>query len=208
LVGTYHDSIEARNVITQRKDIDLVILDIQMPEMNGFDFIASLDAPPNIIIISSAEEYALKAFDFNVVDYLLKPVSYGRFCKAVDKTVRYFSKKEITNTDDEEIFIKKGSSLVKLKLRDIIYIEALENYVTLTTSNDKFTIHFTMKAIENQLPSGVFIRVHRSFIINKSMIQTINEGSLDLNVGGSLKNIPVGKSFKDSLLNDINVMAR
>ena len=208
LIGTYNDSIEARNVITQRKDIDLVILDIQMPEMNGFDFIASLDSPPNIIIISSAEEYALKAFDFNVVDYLLKPVSYGRFCKAVDKTVRYFSKKEITNTDDEEIFIKKGSSLVKLKLRDIIYIEALENYVTLTTSNDKFTIHFTMKAIENQLPSGVFIRVHRSFIINKSMIQTINEGSLDLNVGGSLKNIPVGKSFKDSLLNDINVMAR
>ena len=208
LIGTYNDSIEARNVITQRKDIDLVILDIQMPEMNGFDFIASLDSPPNIIIISSAEEYALKAFDFNVVDYLLKPVSYGRFCKAVDKTVRYFSKKEITNTDDEEIFIKKGSSLVKLKLRDIIYIEALENYVTLTTSNDKFTIHFTMKAIENQLPSGVFIRVHRSFIINKSMIQTINEGSLDLNVGGTLKNIPVGKSFKDSLLNDINVMAR
>jgi DNA-binding LytR/AlgR family response regulator len=208
LIGTYNDSIEARNVITQRKDIDLVILDIQMPEMNGFDFIASLDSPPNIIIISSAEEYALKAFDFNVVDYLLKPVSYGRFCKAVDKTVRYFSKKEITNTDDEEIFIKKGSSLVKLKLRDIIYIEALENYVTLTTSNDKFTIHFTMKAIENQVPSGVFIRVHRSFIINKSMIQTINEGSLDLNVGGTLKNIPVGKSFKDSLLNDINVMAR
>jgi len=208
LVGTYNDSIEARNVITQRKDIDLVILDIQMPEMNGFDFIASLDNPPNIIIISSAEEYALKAFDFNVVDYLLKPVSYGRFCKAIDKTIRYFSKKEITNTDDEEIFIKKGSSLVKLKLRDIIYIEALENYVTLTTSSDKFTIHFTMKAIENQLPSGVFIRVHRSFIINKSMIQTINEGSLDLNVGGSLKNIPVGKSFKDSLLNDINVMAR
>lgn len=208
LIGTYNDSIAARNVITQRKDIDLVILDIQMPEMNGFDFIASLDAPPNIIIISSNEEYALKAFDFNVVDYLLKPVSYGRFCKAVDKTIRYFSKKEITNTDDEEIFIKKGSSLVKLKLRDIIYIEALENYVTLNTSNDKFTIHFTMKAIENQLPSGVFIRVHRSFIINKSMIQTINEGSLDLNVGGSLKNIPVGKSFKDSLLNDINVMAR
>jgi DNA-binding LytR/AlgR family response regulator len=208
LIGTFNDSIAARNVITQRKDIELVILDIQMPEMSGFDFIASLDSPPNIIIISSNEEYALKAFDFNVVDYLLKPVSYGRFCKAVDKTTRYFSKKEITNTDDEEIFIKKGSSLVKLKLRDIIYIEALENYVTLTTSNDKFTIHFTMKAIENQLPSGVFIRVHRSFIINKSMIQTINEGSLDLNVGGSLKNIPVGKSFKDSLLNDINVMAR
>jgi len=208
LLGTFSDSVEARNILTQRKDIDLVILDIQMPELNGFDFIGSLDNPPNIIIVSSAEEYALKAFDFNVVDYLLKPVSYGRFLKAIDKTVRYFSRKETNSTVDEEIFLKKGSSLVKLKLGDIIFIEALENYVTLNTNNDKFTIHFTMKAIESQLPSSVFIRVHRSYIINKSMIQTIKENSLDLNVGGTLRNIPVGKSFRDSLLNDINVMAR
>jgi len=208
LIGTYSDSVEARNIITKRHDIDLIFLDIEMPEMNGFDFIGSLDYPPNIIIVSGAEEYAVKAFDFNVVDYLLKPVSYARFCKAIDKTVRYFSRKETPSTGDEEIFIKKGSSLVKLKIKEIIFVEALENYVTLNTNDDKFTIHFTMKAIENQLPSGVFIRVHRSFIINKSMIQTINESSLDLNVGGTLKNIPVGKSFRDSLLNDINVMAR
>jgi len=208
LIGTFSDSVEARDVVTKRKDIELIILDVLMPEMNGFDFIGSLDFPPNIIIVSSAEEFAIRAFDFNVVDYLLKPVSYGRFCKAIDKTIRYFVRKEVTNTGDEEIFIKKGSSLVKLKLKDIIYIEALENYVTLTTKDDKFTIHFTMKAIENQLPSGVFIRVHRSFIINKSMIQAIKENALDLNVGNSLKSIPVGKSFRDSLLNDINVMAR
>jgi DNA-binding LytR/AlgR family response regulator len=208
MIGSFSNSVAARNILTQRKDIDLIFLDIQMPEMDGFDFIRSLEFRPNIIIVSSAEEYALKAFDFNVVDYLLKPVSYGRFCKAIDKTLRYFSKKEPLNNDDEEIFIKKGSSLVKLKLREIIYIEALENYVTLNTKDDKFTIHFTMKAIENQLPSGVFIRVHRSFIINKSMIQTIKENSLDLMVGSSLKSIPVGKSFRDSLLNDINVMAR
>jgi len=208
LVGTFSDSIEARDVLTKRQDIDLVILDIQMPNMDGFDFIRSLDFPPNIILISSSEEFALKAFDFNVVDFLLKPVTYGRFCKAIDKTIRYFSRKESAPSGDEEIFIKKGSSLVKLKLTEIIYIEALENYVTLNTNNDKFTIHFTMKAIENQLPSGVFIRVHRSFIINKSMIQSIKENTLDLIVGGSVKSIPVGKSFRDSLLNDINVMAR
>ncbi len=155
-----------------------------------------------------ASEFALKAFDFNVVDFLLKPVSYARFCKAIDKVVRYFSPKEISKSGDEEIFIKKGSSLVKLKLREIVFVEALENYVTLNTNTDKFTIHFTMKAIESQLPSGVFIRVHRSFIINKSMIQAIKESSLDLMVGHTIKNIPVGKSFRDSLLNDINVMAR
>lgn len=208
LVGSYSDSVAARNVITERNDIELIILDIEMPELNGFDFIGSLDFPPNIIIVTSGEEYALKAFDFNVVDYLLKPVTYGRFCKAIDKTIRYFARKEPTNTGDEEIFIKKGSSLVKLKLKDIIFIEALENYVTLNTHDDRFTIHFTMKAIENQLPSSIFIRVHRSFIINKSMIQTIKENSLDLIVGNDMKSIPVGKSFRDTLLNDINVMAR
>jgi DNA-binding LytR/AlgR family response regulator len=208
LVGTFSESIAARNVITDRKDIDLIILDIEMPELNGFDFINSLDNPPNIIIVTSGEDYALKAFDFNVVDYLLKPISYGRFCKAIDKTVRYYSRKEVSNTGDEEIFIKKGSSLVKLKLKDIIYIEALENYVTLTTSDDRFTIHFTMKAIESQVPAGVFIRVHRSFIINKSMIQAIKENTLDLTVGNTIKSIPVGKSFREDLLRDINVMAR
>jgi DNA-binding LytR/AlgR family response regulator len=208
LIGIFSDPISARNEMTKRHDIDLIFLDIQMPELNGFDFIGSLEYPPHIIIISSTEEYALRAFDNNVIDYLLKPVTYARFCKAIDKTIRYFSRKETSNTGDEEIFIKKGSSLVKLKLKDIIFVEALENYVTLTTNDEKFTIHFTMKAIENHLPSGVFIRVHRSYIINKSMIQSIKENSLDLIVGNTIKSIPVGKSFRDMLLNDINVMAR
>jgi DNA-binding LytR/AlgR family response regulator len=208
LIGIYNDPISARNALAKQKDIDLILLDIKMPEMDGFDFMVSLDHPPNIIIVSGGGEFALKAFDFNVVDFLLKPISYARFCKAIDKTMRYFTPKEIGTSGDEEIFIKKGSSLVKLKLKDIVFVEALENYVTLNTNTDKYTIHFTMKAIESQLPSGVFIRVHRSFIINKSMIQAIKENSLDISIGHTVKNIPVGKSFKDSLLNDINVMAR
>ncbi len=151
----------------------------------------------------------MKAFDSNVVDFLLKPISYSRFCKAVDKTTRYFARKIIhAKAGEEEIFIKKGSSLVKLKVKEIAYIEALENYVTLNTTDEKFTIHFTMKAIENQLPSGFFIRVHRSYIVNKSLIQTIKESSLDLRLGSEIKPIPVGKSFRDTLLRDINVMAR
>jgi DNA-binding LytR/AlgR family response regulator len=208
LLGIFNDSVSARNELSKRKDIDLIFLDVEMPEMDGFDFIGSLEFPPNIIIVSSAEEYALKAFDFNVVDYLLKPIPYARFCKAIDKTIRYFTRKETINSGDQEIFIKKGSSLVKLKLKDIIYVEALENYVTVNTAEEKYTIHFTMKAIENQLPSTLFTRVHRSFIINKSMIQAIKENTLDLVVGKTLKSIPVGKSFRDTLLNDINVMAR
>ena len=208
-IGSFNDSVAARNILSKRHDIDLIFLDIEMPEMSGFDIIGSLDLPPNIIVVSSAEEYALRAFDFNVVDYLLKPVTYARFCKAIDKTIRYFSRKEpITATGDEEIFIKNGSSLVKLKLKEIIYIEALENYVILSTNDNRYTIHFTMKAIESQLPSGLFIRVHRSFIINKGMIQTIKESSLEIIVNEIPKSIPIGKSFRDSLLSDINLMAR
>jgi DNA-binding LytR/AlgR family response regulator len=208
LLGTFSDSVSARNELSKRQDIDLIFLDIEMPELDGFDFIGSLQSPPNIIIVSSAEEYALKAFDFNVVDYLLKPVPYARFCKAIDKTLRYFTRKDPVNSGDQEIFIKKGSSLVKLKLKDIVYIEALENYVTVNTKEEKYTIHFTMKAIEYQLPSALFARVHRSFIINKSIIQAIKENTLDLTVGDTVKSIPVGKSFRDLLLKDINVMAR
>jgi DNA-binding LytR/AlgR family response regulator len=208
LIGIFSDSVSARNELSKRKDIDLIFLDVEMPEIDGFEFIGSLEYPPNIIIVSAAEEYALKAFDFNVVDYLLKPIAYARFCKAIDKTIRYFSRKEVVNTGDQEIFIKKGSALVKLKLKDIIFVEALENYVTVNTIEEKYTIHFTMKAIENQLPNTLFTRVHRSYIINKSLILAIKENSLDLRVGNTLKSIPVGKSFRDTLLNDINVMAR
>jgi DNA-binding LytR/AlgR family response regulator len=208
LAGTFSDSESIRNQLLKPQDIDLVFLDIDMPGMDGFELIRSLEYQPNIIIVSSGDQNAHKAFDFNVVDYLLQPVTYSRFCKAVDKAVKYYSKKEVSYSEDKEIFIKKGSSLVKLKLKDLIYVEALENYVTLNTKSDKFTIHFTMKALENQLASGIFIRIHRSFIVNKNMINTIKDDSLDLIVGNALKNLPIGKSFRDALLNNINMINR
>jgi DNA-binding LytR/AlgR family response regulator len=208
LVGTYSDSESLRELLSKRLDIDLIFLDVEIPETDIFNFINSLDYRANIIIVSSDDQYAIKAFEFNIVDYLLKPVTYARFCKAIDKAIRYYANKEVSNSGTNEIFIKKGSSLVKLKIKDINYIEALENYVTLHTKNEKFTIHFTMKAIEYQLPSGIFVRVHRSFIVNKNLIKTIKENSLDLIIGKELVNIPLGSSFRDPLLNKINIMAR
>ena len=208
LVGTSMDSVSMMDQLSKRQDIDLIFLDIDTPEMDVFNFINSFNYRPNIIIVSSDDKDALKAFEFNIVDYLLKPVTYSRFCKAVDKAIRYYANKEVSNSDANEIFIKKGSSLVKLKLKDIIYIEALENYVTLNTLNEKFTIHFTMKALESQLPSETFIRVHRSFIVNISLIKTIKDNSLDMIIGNDLRNIPVGNSFRDPLLNRINIMSR
>jgi len=210
LIGAYSNSVEARNVLTKRRDIELVFLDVEMPEMDGFEFINSLDNPPCIIIITGDVAYAAKAFEFNVIDYLVKPISYARFCKAIDKTMRYLSKQDYSYNAqaEKEIFIKKGSSLVKLKIKDIVFVEALENYVTLNTNDDRFVIHFTMKGIEEYLPQGLFMRVHRSYIVNKTNVQAINEGQLDIIIGGLIKSIPIGKSFKDSFLNDIRVMSR
>jgi len=207
LVGVYDSSVEARTVFTKRRDIDLILLDIEMPEMDGFDFLSSLESPPHVIVITANEAYAAKAFNFNVVDFITKPVLFSRFCKAIDKIKRYSTKQEYSVQAEKEIFIKKGTSLVKLKIKDIIYIEALENYVTLNTNEDRFVVHFTMKGIEEYLPQELFVRVHRSFIVNKTSIKTIAERTLDIVVGRAIKNIPLGKSFKDSFLNDISVMS-
>jgi DNA-binding LytR/AlgR family response regulator len=208
LIGTFSDSGSIRDQLSKRQDIDLIFLDVDIPEMDVFNFINSFGHQANIIIISPDDKDALKAFEFNIVDYLIKPVTFSRFYKAVDKAIRFYSRREIRNQGDNEIFIKKESSLIKLKIKDIIYIEALENYVTLATIDKKFTIHFTMKAIENQFPSEIFIRVHRSYIVNKRLIRTIKENSLDLIIGDTLKNLPVGKSFRDLLLNNINMITR
>ncbi len=209
LAGTYSDSVSARNVLMSRRDIELIFLDIEMPEMDGFDFLSSLEMPPHIVFVSGSEDHAFEAYNHNGIDYLLKPISYARFCRAVEKIMKYYSGRQIPATaGDEEIFIKKSSSLVKLKLKEILYVEALENYVSVITRDEKYTIHFTMRAIEQQLPSGLFFRIHRSYMVNKSVIRSISENSLTILVGNTPKTLPVGKSYRDGIMSYINIMTR
>lgn len=209
LVGSYSDSVSARNVLMSRRDIELIFLDIEMPIMDGFDFLSSLEKPPLIVFVSGSEEHAYEAYNHNGVDYLLKPISYARFCRAVEKIFKYYSGKSTpVNAGEEEIFIKKASSLVRLKLKEILYIEALENYVSVITRDEKYIIHFTMRAIEQQLPSSLFVRIHRSYMVNKSAIRSISENSLSIHVGNTPRNLPVGKSYREGILNYINIMTR
>jgi DNA-binding LytR/AlgR family response regulator len=209
LIDKFDDPCSFMNILIIRQDIDLVFITMEIRGEEILNFISRLKSKPNVIIISSDDENALKAFDYNVVDYLITPIAYSRFFKAIDKAIRYYSSKETkAHNDDFEFFIKKGSSLVKLKLKEIVFVEALENYIVINTCGDNFTIHFTMKAIESQLPDDLFIRVHRSFIVNKKMIKTINDNSLDLHTGTIVKKIPVGSIFRDSLLSSINVVSR
>jgi DNA-binding LytR/AlgR family response regulator len=161
-----------------------------------------------VIIISSKEKYALEAFEYSVTDYLLKPISYARFFKAASKAQEVFDKKPVATEGDNEIFIKKSSSLVKINYDEIMWVEALENYVVIVTNAEKYTIHFTMKSIESQLPAAKFKRVHRSFIVNISHILSIEDNSVVVKTAEGKRAIPIGKSYRDKLLSDLNLMNR
>ncbi len=205
LVASFHNAIDAINHLGHDTKIDLVFLDIELPQMSGVEFLESLQLTPQVIITSSKEQYAIKAFDFNVTDYLLKPIRYPRFYKAVDKAFKMEKLYEVNRIDDE-IFIKKNSTLIKLAYDDILWIEALENYVVLNTENDKYTIHFTMKAMEKTLPKYKFLRIHRSYIVNLRKVSAIKEKNLILNFSNKTQELPIGKSYRERLLKEIKTM--
>lgn len=206
LVNAYSNAVEAINFLKSGEDIDLIFLDIEMPEMTGIDFLNTLNNPPQVIIASSKGEYALDAFEYDVTDYLLKPISYSRFFKAVDKAYNRGNKVKIDSLGKDEIFIKRNSTLVRLNFDNILWVEALENYVIFNTYDDKFTIHFTMKAIEQKLPTSKFVRVHRSYIVNITSINVIEDNAIIIEVEEGKKAIPIGKSYKEKLMKDLNLI--
>ena len=208
LLHSLSSAVEAINVLNANENIELIFLDIEMPEMTGIDFLNSLSTLPQIIIISSKEKYAIDAFEYDVTDYLLKPFAYSRFCNAVNKVLERKEKSRM-HAKGDEIFIKHNSSLIKLKYTDILWVEAMENYVIINTFDEKYMIHFTMRAIEEKLPSKQFVRVHRSFIVNVGSIHSIEDNTIHVKTSDKSKNgIPIGKSYKDKLLSELNVIVR
>ncbi len=209
LVGSYDSPLSAFKAFEQPEPIDIIFLDVEMPEMSGLEFINTLDSPPMIIIVSGKEKYAIEAFEYDVIDYLLKPISLQRFYKAVNKAQGRYQEKESISKFPDEIFIKKkNSTLVRIRYDDILWVEALENYVTVNTFKEKFTIHFTMKAIENKLPLVKFKRVHRSYIVNINRIDYIEDSNVVMKVENGSKVIPIGKSYRDALMDDLNLISK
>jgi len=207
LLHSLSSALDAMNVLNAGDNIDLIFLDIEMPEMTGIEFLNSLKALPQIIIISSKEKYAINAFDYDVTDYLLKPFSYSRFCKAVNKALE--RQKTQKQTLESEIFIKHNNSLVKVNYSDILWIEAMENYININTFNEKYTMLFTMRAIEEKLPQKQFFRVHRSYIVNIDKIQSIEDNAIHILTNNMVINsIPISKQYKNKLLNELNVIVR
>ncbi|MFN8257816.1 MAG: LytTR family DNA-binding domain-containing protein [Bacteroidales bacterium] len=207
--GAYNSAIDALNAMQTENDIDLIFLDIEMPEMSGVEFIKTLKNLPQIIVISAKDKYALEAIEYDVTDYLLKPISFTRFFKAVEKASKRHKEFQEQLTGKDGIFIKSSSSsLVRLKYEDILWVEALENYVIINTFSNKYTIHFTMKAIINKLPLKMFARVHRSYIVNLAKIEMIEDNAIIMKIKGENKSIPIAKSYKEDLMNNINIMSK
>lgn len=209
LVGSYEDAIEASNALKKKDNgIDLIFLDVEMPEMTGIEFLSTMNDAPQIIIVSSKEQYALDSYEYAVTDYLLKPVHYTRFLKAVNKAYDKVYEQPVTQIGDSEIFVKSNSALVRLEYDDILWIEALENYIMIRTFDNKFIIHFTMKSMESKLSFGQFVRVHRSYIVNRNKIEVIEDSSVVVRTELGVKSIPIGKSYREKLLKDLNIITK
>ena len=208
-LDSFSSAVDAINALEKTEDVQLIFLDVELPDMSGIEFLDSLEQSPQVIIISSKDKYAIDAFNYEVTDYLVKPISYARFYKAIERARKRMQVRNgLDKIGKEEIFIKKNSTLVKLRYDEILWIEALENYVIFHTYQDKYTIHFTMKAIEQKLPAEKFSRVHRSFIVNTGSIEVIEDNSVLIRTQDGTKTIPIGKSYKDKLMGDINLMVK
>ncbi len=203
LVGTYSNPSEAIDALNKGK-IDLMLLDVEMPVMNGIEFMRSLKKPPMTILATSKKEYALEAFECNVVDYLVKPIAVNRFFSAIEKSKHLHKdfSENIPLSNHEFLFAKVNGVLTKICMKDILWIEALGDYIVVNTLEKKYTIHSTLKSIENKLSSDKYIRVHRSYIVSLENINSIDDNTIVINK----QLIPVGFVYKENLTKRLNLL--
>ncbi|WP_276479725.1 LytR/AlgR family response regulator transcription factor [Paraflavitalea pollutisoli] len=202
LAGLCGDSLEAQQWLVQHR-ADLLFLDINLPVLSGVSFLKSLSRPPLVIFTTAYAEYAAEGFELDAVDYLVKPFSVDRFLKAVNKALEKLVRQPISNVGFHEpfIFVKADKKVYKINLSAIEYIEALDDYVKIVTGEGSYLVHDTMKGMQEQLPAGEFIRVHKSFIIVRSKIVFI-EGNY---VRISDRDIPIGASYREEVFSRLKL---
>lgn len=210
LVKSCGTAIEASNVLLKEK-IDLIFLDVLMPGMSGMEFLKTLEGnKPQIIMITSNKEFASDAYDFDVSDFIVKPISQSRFLKAVSKakkihdTFNNINNKNLnlSKKSNDSVFVKSNFALIKLNAQDIYMVEALVDYVAVHTNTEKYVIHSTMKEIINKLPENDFIRVHNSYIVRVDKISSIEGNHLIVNK----KVIPISRSKQKDLMNRLKLL--
>lgn len=197
LVGVCEDAIQLNSLLKQQT-VDLLFLDIEMPYVTGIDFLKNTPQAPKVIFTTAYEQYAIKGYELDVLDYLLKPISFERFLKAANKAYDYFA--GTTAKEASYLFIKTDNKLEKVNLEELLFVEAMENYVALYTTDKKLITHSTLKALQEKLPSSQFIQPHKSYLVNIQCIQSI-EGNI-LHIGGKYQ-IPISKYQKDEVMERI-----
>lgn len=180
--------------------IDLIILDVEMPELNGLEFLERAELKPQVIITSINSSYAVKAFDYDVIDFLAKPIEYSRFLQSIYRAERRIEGKTNLSKQSNHIYIRSNNGYTRINFDEIVYIEAYSDYMNIHTAKERFTALSTMKAIEERLPKNKFIRVHRSYMVHVDKINRFEDNMIRLGE----KIIPVSRSCKENLLRRLN----
>ncbi len=197
------DAMKALHAL-QNHSVDLMFMDIQMPQITGIEFLKTLKHPPKVIITTAFREYALDGFELDVVDYLLKPITFERFLKSINKYYQIFQEEANSEqsinlaipNEDAFIYVKENKKVIKIHLNEIIYIEGLSEYVQIFTRDKKIITKTSMSNMEEKLPSAGFLRIHKSYIISLAKIEAFTSGSIEV----TGKEIPIGRSYKNSVL--------
>lgn len=199
LEGIFEDALQANTFLNDRL-IDLIFLDIEMPRLSGIDFIRSLKNVPSIIFTTAYPEYALEGYELNVADYLVKPIAFPRFLKAVNKVKDQLSSrlagKPVNNEDTNYFFVKENGKYTKIFYEEMLYAEALQNYVAIHLSGRKLLTYMPLSSLESKLPAALFMKVHKSYIVSLQKINTIEGNSVLIQSA----RIPVSRNIKETLM--------
>jgi DNA-binding LytR/AlgR family response regulator len=207
IVAECNNAMKALSVLRE-KHVDLIFMDIQMPQITGIEFLKTLKHPPKVIITTAYRDYALEGFELDVVDYLLKPITFERFLKSVNKY--YLMNLEAiqgnaTSTaekahEESFIYVKENKKVIKIYLSEIRYVEGLSEYVQIYTERRKIITKTSMALMEEKLPTGNFLRIHKSFIVPVSKIEAFTANTIEIHG----KELPIGRNFKNAVLNSLN----
>jgi DNA-binding LytR/AlgR family response regulator len=196
LVGICEDAVQLTSLLRQ-EPVQLLFLDIEMPYVTGIDFLKNTPNSPKVIFTTAYEQYAIKGYELDVLDYLLKPISFDRFLKAANKAYDYFHAKQ--QPDQPYIFVKADGRLEKIYFDEILFVEALENYVAIQTAEKKLITHSTLKGMQENLPAAQFLQPHKSYLVNIACINSIEANVLHI---GKFQ-VPISKYLKDEVMERI-----
>jgi len=203
VVGICSNGNEALSMLAEQ-NVDVIFLDIHMPDLSGLDIVKNLRNLPQIIFTTADKEHALEAFEYNVTDYLIKPINLARLMQAVAKAQQLASSasEEAAAESKEHFFIKVDSKFVKLNFDEVLWVESFGDYIQFFTPNKKYTVHMTLKKVEERLPAERFMRIHRQYVINLDKVVDIQDNSVLIKD----KVIPISRSHREGFMKKLNLL--